>query len=245
MDKTTSMLPGLTERQRLVYEFIEDRIRTWGYPPTIREIGEHLGIRSTNGVADHLKALKRKGYLTQQGMKSRTLQPLRPMDGQDGVQPIRVPPGTENAQFATTEVALLGRVAAGEPILAEEHAEGTIIMDNAVLGVPKGNVFALRVVGDSMIDDGILDGDLIFVRRQSHAEAGNIVVVEIDNEATVKRFYPEADRIRLQPANPRMEPIYINKSQARRVAIAGVVVGVCRTLETKHTHQMDIPQPPR
>ncbi|MBT6179202.1 MAG: transcriptional repressor LexA [Deltaproteobacteria bacterium] len=220
-------LPELTARQRQVFEFIESKIQEWGYPPTIREIGEHLGIKSTNGVADHLKALKRKGYLQQRGHKSRTLSPTEPAMSQsqaNNVVPM-IPPNSGS----TVSIPLLGRVAAGEPILAEEHAEGSVVVDSLLVGGNK-KVFALKVVGQSMIEDGIFDGDYIFVQKRSHAQPGEIVVVVIENEATVKRYYPEGDRIRLQPANAAMEPIYINKADFREVQIMGLVVGVYRNM---------------
>ncbi len=220
-------LPELTARQRQVFEFIESKIQEWGYPPTIREIGEHLGIKSTNGVADHLKALKRKGYLQQRGHKSRTLIPTEPAMSQsqaNNVVPM-IPPNSGS----TISIPLLGRVAAGEPILAEEHAEGSVVVDSLLVGGNK-KVFALKVVGQSMIEDGIFDGDYIFVQKRSHAQPGEIVVVVIDNEATVKRYYPEGDRIRLQPANSAMEPIYVNKEDFREVQIMGLVVGVYRNM---------------
>ena len=220
-------LPELTDRQRQVFEFIECKIQEWGYPPTIREIGEHLGIKSTNGVADHLKALKRKGYLQQRGHKSRTLSPTEPamsLSQAKNVVPM-IPPNSGS----TISIPLLGRVAAGEPILAEEHAEGSVVVDSLLVGGNK-KVFALKVVGQSMIEDGIFDGDYIFVQKRSHAEPGEILVVMIDNEATVKRYYPEGDRIRLQPANSAMEPIYVNKADFREVQIMGLVVGVYRNM---------------
>lgn len=221
--------PRLTERQRQVLEFIEDRIEAWGYPPTIREIGAHLGIRSTNGVADHLKALKRKGYLTQRGLKSRTLIPTRPGAPTASVE---VPPKVVPAVLGGGEalrVPILGRVAAGEPILAEEDAQGSVVVDSVLVGDGK-RVFALKVVGNSMIDDGIFDGDFIFVRKRSHADPGDIVVVVIENEATVKRFFPEGDRVRLQPANATMVPIYVHRDEFKAIQIIGIVVGVYRRL---------------
>ncbi|MEE2962068.1 MAG: transcriptional repressor LexA [Myxococcota bacterium] len=215
-------LPELTPRQQEVFRFIQEKIQEWGYPPTIREIGKHLGIKSTNGVADHLKALKKKGYLRQDGAKSRTL----------------IPTQTDNSNVVTmalgatdnfVSVPILGRVAAGEPILAEEYAEGNLVVDSVLLGTSK-KVFALKVVGDSMIEDGIFNNDFIFVKKRSHASAGDIVVVMIENEATVKRFYPEGERIRLQPANAAMSPIFIHQSDFRQVQIIGEVVGVFRRL---------------
>lgn len=211
--------PPLTDRQQKVYDLIVEQVGLSGYPPTIREIGLHLGIRSTNGVADHLKALKRKGYLKQQGQKSRTWQPI----------------GLPDAACAPTfrpqlrMVPLLGRVAAGEPILAVDDAEGEIGIDAAWLASGR-EIFALTVAGNSMIDDGIFDGDTIFVQRQDHAEMGDIVVVMIDNEATVKRFYPQGDVVRLQPANEDMQPIMLTAQQALQVRIVGTVKGVWRRL---------------
>ena len=213
----------LTDRQRAVLRTIVKSITTHGYPPTLREIGSHLGIRSTNGVADHLKALKKKGYLSQQEMKSRTLTPTRARGRRaSNVVPLALGRGSE-----TVSVPLLGRVAAGEPILAEEQAEGTVVIDSVLVGDGR-KLFALKVVGESMIDDGIFDGDYIFVRKRSHADPGDIVVVMVEGEATVKRFYAEGDRIRLQPANATMTPIYIHKKDFREVQILGVVVGVYR-----------------
>ena len=219
-------LPELTKRQQQVFDFIEDKIEEWGYPPTIREIGEHLGIRSTNGVADHLKALKRKGYLQQRGQKSRTLIPTAPASSKTEAKAVSVLVPKNNGTIA---IPLLGRVAAGEPILAEEQAEGSVMVDSFLVGDGK-KLFALKVVGESMIDDGIHDGDYIFVQKRSQAEPGQIVVVVIDNEATVKRYFPEGDRIRLQPANETMEPIYVNRSDFREVQIMGVVAGVYRNV---------------
>ena len=222
-------LPELTQRQRQVFEFIEEKIEEWGYPPTIREIGEHLGIRSTNGVADHLKALKRKGYLQQRGQKSRTLIPTAPASTKKPSNGAQAIPMVMPRSGTTVSIPLLGRVAAGEPILAEEHAEGSVVVDSFLVGDGK-KLFALKVVGQSMIEDGILDGDYIFVQKRSQAEPGQIVVVVIDNEATCKRYFPEGDRIRLQPANETMEPIYVNRSDFREVQIMGVVVGVYRNV---------------
>jgi repressor LexA len=202
------MATELTRRQKQVLDFINSCIAHRGYPPTMREIGEHMGISSTNGVNDHLKALERKGHLVRDDMKSRA---LRPVSGSGQV----------------IEVPLVGRVAAGEPVLAVENIEDTVRVDRFFIG-PSREVFALRVTGDSMIEDGIFDGDYIFVRKQIAAERGDIVVAIIEGEATVKRFYPEGDRIRFQPANASMKPIVVHRSQFRSVDIIGVVVGVFR-----------------
>jgi repressor LexA len=219
----------LTDRQQRVLHFIEQQIKKNGYPPTIREIGRHLGIRSTNGVNDHLNALQRKGYIKRQGHKSRTLAVVK-ADGkaaQKALAAVEVP-----ANDDVVEVPLLGRVAAGVPLLAEENREDTVKVSSFFLGRGMRNekVFALRVVGESMIDDGIFDGDFLFVKKQATARPGEIVVAMIDGEATVKRFFPEGDRIRFQPANSRMEPIFVEKRAFRQTDILGVVVGVYRRM---------------
>jgi repressor LexA len=206
----------LTERQAEVLRFIERRIAEQGYPPTLREIGEELGIRSTNGVNDHLKALERKGLLSRDGHRSRALQPHR-----DGVLRAALATGR------TVSVPMLGRVAAGEPILAVEEAEQSVTIDSFLVG-DASRVYALKVVGDSMIEDGIFDGDFLFVRKQPTADRGSIVVALIEGEATVKRFYPERDRIRFQPANSKFKPIYVRRSEVRETMILGTVVGVFR-----------------
>lgn len=173
-----------------------------------------MGIRSTNGVNDHLKALERKGYLVREELKSRALRPVDVREPRDDF-----------------EIDILGRVAAGAPILAEENVIDRVVVDRYFLGAVRAkDVFGLVVRGQSMIDDGIFDGDYIFVRKQSTAESGEIVVVLIDGEATCKRYFPEGDRIRLQPANAAMEPIYVRRSEFRAVDILGKVVGVYRRM---------------
>jgi repressor LexA len=222
----------LTDRQLEVLRFIAQQIEECGYPPTIREIGEALDIRSTNGVNDHLKALERKGYLTRDPVKSRALIPTEAAREQLGetrgnVIPFR--PGTTRAGTHLVEVPIVGRVAAGQPILAQERVEDTVQVDAFLLGTNK-KVYGLRVQGDSMIGDGILPGDYVFVKKQIHAQDGEIVVAMIDDEATVKRVYFEGDRVRFQPSNPRMAPIYVREADFKNTMILGVVVGVYRKM---------------
>ncbi len=222
----------LTDRQLEVLRFIAQQIEECGYPPTIREIGEALDIRSTNGVNDHLKALERKGYLTRDPVKSRALIPTNAAREQLGesrgnVIPFR--PGSGRAGSHLVEVPIVGRVAAGQPILAQERVEDTVQVDAFLLGTNK-KVYGLRVQGDSMIGDGILPGDYVFVKKQIHAQDGEIVVAMIDDEATVKRVYFEGDRIRFQPSNPRMAPIYVRDADFKNTMILGVVVGVYRKM---------------
>jgi repressor LexA len=223
---------ALTDRQKEVLEFIQRSIDARGYPPTLREIGEHMGIRSTNGVNDHLKALEKKGYLAREDLKSRALRPLRAIDG--GKAPAR---GVGNVAPALgmgddlVEIPLVGRVAAGQPLLAVENREDTVRVDRFFIGNSKtGEVFALRVKGDSMIEDGIHDGDFIFVKKQITADKGDIVVALIEDEATVKRYYPEGDVIRFQPANSTMDPILVKRRDFKSVNLIGVVVGVYRKI---------------
>ncbi len=217
-------MQGLTDRQRQILEFITDRIEEQGYPPTIREIGEHMGIRSTNGVNDHLKALERKGYLKREGLKSRALRPVHmPKKVRSNVLPALVPDSN------LIDVPVVGRVAAGSPIMADENVEATVRIDSFFLGSrPADKVFALRVAGESMIDAGIFDGDYIFVKKQLEARSGQIVVAMIDGEATVKRYEPDGNVIRFVPENETMDPIVVRKSDFRATSILGVVCGVWR-----------------
>ena len=230
-------MDALTDRQLEVLRFIARQIEEQGYPPTIREIGEALDIRSTNGVNDHLKALERKGFLSRDPVKSRALIPTsrarEALTGRGGAQVISL--AARSATRASTpsrlvEVPIVGRVAAGQPILAEERIEDTVQVDSFFLGAGR-KVYGLRVHGDSMIGDGILPGDYIFVRKQLNADDGDIVVAMIDDEATVKRVYFEGDRVRFQPSNPRMAPIYVRESDFKHTMILGVVVGIYRRLQ--------------
>jgi repressor LexA len=202
---------ALTDRQREILDFITRSIAKRGYPPTLREIGSHFGIRSTNGVNDHLRALEKKGYLQREDLKSRALRPIVPAN-------------------QVVEVPVLGRVAAGQPLLAVRNHDDTVRVDRFFIGSNR-EVFALRVKGDSMIEDGILDGDYVFVRKQLQANAGETVVAMIGDEATVKRYYPEGDSIRFQPANARLDPIYVRKRDFKSVNLLGVVIGVYRKLQ--------------
>jgi repressor LexA len=242
----------LTDRQREILTYIRQHITENGYPPTVREIGSAFGIRSTNGVADHLKSLERKGYLARGSLKSRALRPIHVEqadpafnDGVDTVASVTSLSAARDRLRAPASyvargdveglpgdgrlvsVPVLGAVAAGAPILAEERAEDTVQVDSFLLGGHK-KVFALRIKGDSMIGDGIFDGDYIFVKKQLTAAEGEIVVAMIENEATVKRIYREGDRVRLQPSNPRLEPIYVHRDQFRETQVLGVVIGVYR-----------------
>lgn len=206
----------LSPRQREILDFVVAAVEQDGVVPSYREIGSALGIASTNAVSDHLKALIRKGYLERVG------DPGRPRS-------LRL---TEHAtgfleDTAVTTVPVLGRIAAGVPLLAEENYEGSIRVDSSMLP-PGGKVFALIVTGESMIEDGIFDGDTLFVRQKDDARDGEIAVVMVDGEATVKRIYREkGDKLRLQPANSAMEPIVVDR-RSGDVRVIGVAVGVFR-----------------
>jgi repressor LexA len=210
-------MKGLTRRQRMVLDTITSVMTDRGYPPTIREIGEALGIKSTNGVNDHLKALERKGFLSRDRSKSRA---------------IRIPERSakkERWNDNVISIPLIGRIAAGAPILAEQNQEASFQVDRTLLGSARASdVFILKVHGESMIGDGIFDGDLIFVEKGNEARRGEIVAAMVDGEATVKRFYREDGRIRLEPSNPDMEPIFISEADGRDTKIVGKVIGVFR-----------------
>ncbi|MBK7538717.1 MAG: transcriptional repressor LexA [Myxococcales bacterium] len=231
------MAEALTQRQRDILDFITASIVERGFPPTLREIGEHFKIRSTNGVNDHLKALEKKGHLRREDLKSRAMRPVLPGGGE--VVPMRradadgVNGHNGHAHHEVdddlVEVPVLGKVAAGLPILAVENASDTVRIDRVLLGGHR-EVFGLRIVGESMIEDGILDGDYVFVKKTPSAKPGDIVVAMIEGEATVKRYFPEGDRIRFQPANSNMAPIIVRRSEFKSVDIIGIVVGVYRKL---------------
>lgn len=227
----------LTDRQRAVLEYIETSIHDRGYPPTLREIGNHLGIRSTNGVNDHLRALERKGYLTREDMKSRTLRLVRPsdVDGTDDLDDaVSLDAAPANDAYLDdldlVEIPIVGRVAAGSLTEAIENPEDSVRVDRMLLGKAGRDVFGLRIQGESMIDAGIHSGDFVFVRKQIDARRGEIVIALVGNDATCKYYFPESDHIRLEPANSTMKPIIVPASDWRNTQLLGVVVGVYRRL---------------
>jgi repressor LexA len=223
----------------MVLDYIRQSITDRGYPPTLREIGVQMGIRSTNGVNDHLRALERKGYLTREDMKSRALRPVREplfahaaeQAGSDASVHAAATNGAIHATPANDDdlmqVSILGRVAAGLPLLAEEQVIDTIRIDRSLFK-GNGDIFGLRVHGESMIDAGIFNGDYIFVKKQPMAQRGEIVVALIGDEATVKYYFPERDYVRFQPANKTMAPILVRAVDFRPTMLLGVVVGVFR-----------------
>ncbi len=205
---------NLTERERDVLDFIVSRARTKGAPPTIREIGAAFQIASTNGVRYYLASLERKGYITRNRRLSRGIEIVGGAQSSDTLSANAVP------------VPIVGRVAAGYPVLAAENIEDTLVLDRSV--TRDGNVFALSVVGDSMRDAGILAGDKVIVRQQATATSGDIVVALLGDEATVKRYRPDGDRIVLEPANPAFQPIVVHASDGEPFSIVGKVIGVVR-----------------
>ena len=203
----------LTERQQRVLTAIQDWIREFSYPPTIRELGKRLGIKSLRGVTTHLDTLQKKGYLTR-GRGAKSIRLL--LGGHPGMA-LRIP--------------ILGRIAAGQPLLAEPQLDGHLPLDPSLLGgapaASEGH-FALRVKGESMTGAGILDGDFVIVRQQPSIENGQIAAVLVGEEATVKRVFKEAGQVRLQPEHPTMPPIIVPEGHA--LTILGQVVAVFRQL---------------
>jgi repressor LexA len=210
-------MQGLTKRQEQTLSFIRSSINERGYPPTLREIGEHMGIKSTNGVNDHLRALERKGYLRREDMKSRALKLVHD----------EAPTPANDDDLV--EVKILGRVAAGLPLLAEEHVVDSVRVDRMMVRGGR-DVFGLKVTGDSMIEAGIFSGDYIFVKKQATADRGDIVVALIGDEATVKYYYPERDYVRFQPANAQMAPILVRATDFKSTMLLGKVIGVFRQI---------------
>ncbi|MBF4510810.1 MAG: transcriptional repressor LexA [Aeromicrobium sp.] len=204
----------LTARQREILDFIRAEIHRRGFPPSVREIGEAVGLSSSSTVHSHLAALETKGLLRRDPSKPRALEVLDYRDTERGVD-------YENVQA----VPLVGSVAAGAPILAAENIEATLPLPSSFAGE---ETFILRVKGDSMVEAGILDGDYVVVRQQRTAVNGDIVVAMINEEATVKRFFKEGDRIRLQPENAALEPIYADEHVD--FAVLGKVVALFRRI---------------
>ncbi len=195
------MTKELTKRQLQVLEFIDDFIAGHGYPPTVREVAARFGFRSPRAAHDHMKALQRKGFLKAQAGKPRALEVLRPRG-----------------------IPVLGRIAAGQPILAVEEAEEVLGLDPGFFG--QGSFFALKVRGDSMVGDHIREGDMVILRSQERAEPGEVVAVMVEDEVTLKHFHPLPNGVELRPANPKMQPIRLSQDQAP--AILGVMRGLIR-----------------
>ncbi len=200
----------LTSQQSKVLDAIRDSIRDSGYPPSVRELGSKLGLKSTATVHTHLRNLERKGFLKRAAQKSRAFNIIENQDENRAAEPFLMIP-------------LVGMVRAGTPVLAVENIEEMVPFPRSF--VKSENVFLLRVEGDSMINAGIFDGDFVLVRQQDDALNGDVVVAMLGDEATVKTFYREKDSVRLQPENPRLSPIV-----SRDVRLVGKVIGLYRNV---------------
>ncbi len=203
------LYPDLSKRQELILEFIKQEIREKGYPPSVREIGDAVGLMSSSTVHGHLQTLEDKGYIRRDPTKPRAIEVLDSSSSYGQKKMVHVP--------------IVGRVTAGQPILAVENVEDTFPLPADF--VRYESVFMLKVQGESMIEAGIFDGDYILVNQQNSARNGEIVVALIGEEATVKRFFKERNLIRLQPENSTMDPIYTQDAY-----ILGKVIGVFRRL---------------
>ena len=201
----------LTTRQKKVLNFLKDYIRKQGFPPTLREIASHFGLKGPKAPQKTLSILERKGYIRKVPGGSRAIEVL----------------GSLQALHQTISLPIAGRVRAGEPILALENIEGYINFDRSL--VSSEDIFLLRIQGESMIEAHIQDGDFALVKPQKDAENGEIVVALIEDEATIKRIFKKRDLLRLEPANPQMEPIVVRKGE-KKVAIVGKVIGIFRKL---------------
>jgi repressor LexA len=224
-NRESALEQPLTKRQRAVFEFIRDKIQNRGYGPTVREIGERFRISSPNGVMCHLKALEKKGLITREPNMSRAIQLVGKAKRESSTPSSKRRSAVDSKQQAAEgfELPLVGRVAAGVFHEAIEQSDrinfGTMFA--------KDDQFVLQVRGDSMIDAQIADGDFVVVRKQAVATNGQMVVAQTpDGEATLKYWFAESDRIRLQPANSNMQPIFTTDAQ-----VLGVIVGVVRRLD--------------
>ncbi|MGI6113596.1 MAG: transcriptional repressor LexA [Mahellales bacterium] len=207
------MSDTLSKKQKRILDFIKSEIEKKGYPPSVREICDGVGLKSTSTVHGYLTRLEKKGFIRRDATKPRTIEVLQ--EGSCDYAPSYAP------SKEMISVPIVGKVTAGQPILAVENIEDTFPLPYNFLQT--GDTFILRVAGESMINAGILDGDYIIVKQQPVAQNGDIVVALLDDEATVKRFYKERDHIRLQPENPNMDPIIV-----KNVGIIGKVIGLLR-----------------
>ncbi|SDJ70573.1 transcriptional repressor LexA [Sediminibacillus albus] len=204
----------LSKRQQAILEYIKDQVLDKGYPPSVREIGEAVGLASSSTVHGHLSRLEKKGYIRRDPTKPRAIEVLSLEEAND------IPTG--EATFAP----VIGKVTAGIPITAVENIEEYVPLPNTIAN-PDENIFVLVIEGESMMEAGILDGDMVIVKQQQTAQNGEIVVAMTDDgEATVKRFFKEKDHIRLQPENATMDPIILNN-----VSVLGKVVGLYRHIQ--------------
>jgi repressor LexA len=220
-DTSTSAGFTLTERQRTILEVIRSSVTTRGYPPSIREIGDAVGLTSTSSVAHQLRTLERKGFLRRDPNRPRAVDVRSPEEMQDAQPTVVTDVAGSDALPEPTYVPVLGRIAAGGPILAEQAVEDVFPLPRELVG--EGSLFMLKVVGESMVDAAICDGDWVVVRQQNVADNGDIVAAMIDGEATVKTFKRTGGQVWLMPHNPLFDPIPGNDA-----AILGKIVTVIR-----------------
>ncbi|MBI2914794.1 MAG: transcriptional repressor LexA [Firmicutes bacterium] len=202
-------MESLTQRQRQILDYIKKHVRTKGYPPSVREIGEAVGLSSSSTVHGHLERMEQKGFIRRDPTKPRAILVLGDPDF---------------VHKEVTNVPVVGRVTAGEPILAVQNIDDYFPVPKDFIAYE--DTFILKVRGDSMINAGIVDGDYVVVKQQSYADNGDIAVVLLEDEATVKRFFRQNDHVRLQPENPNLKPILVKDAQ-----ILGRVVGLFRRLQ--------------
>ncbi len=201
----------LTRKQQVILDFIREEVHKKGYPPSVREICDGVGLKSTSTVHGHLNKLEEKGFIRRDPTKPRAIELLDPTDNVIPFKP------------STSYVPIVGNVTAGQPILAVENIEESFPLPTTL--VENGNYFMLQIQGESMINAGIHDRDYVLVKQQQDADNGDIVVAMMDDSATVKTFYKESKRFRLQPENDSMDPIYTDD-----VSILGIVKGVFRLM---------------
>ncbi len=215
-------MEGLTARQRDILQFIVESSEQKHYPPSIREIGVKFGIRSTNGVNDHLRALERKGYLTRTDQTSRSLVVTAKGRGCLGIS------DAASETRTVLRLPVVSGITRGSDLLDPANVSETIAVDASLLPGSLTERFAVRMCGDGMIGAGIFSGDLLFARRQDTARPGDVVVACLSGDLCVRRYFPEGDRIRLEPANDSLRPVYVEAARAGDFVMLGVAIGLNR-----------------
>ncbi|MFO7814583.1 MAG: transcriptional repressor LexA [Halanaerobiales bacterium] len=211
-------LESLSPRQRQIYSFIIEEINQKGYPPSVREIGKAVGLKSPASVHNHLKTLEKLNYIRRDPSKPRAIEILDNQKGNDDFK--------DNFDKEMIHIPIVGRVTAGIPILAEENIEDYFPVPTSFIKIKGKKLFMLEIDGESMINAGINDGDYVIAQQQKTAKNGDIVIALIDNRATVKRFYKRKDYVELKPENPNYDPILV-----KNVKLMGKVVGLFRNFE--------------
>lgn len=219
--------PILTERQRLVLQYIEHQINIVGYPPTVREIGRFLGIRSTNGVNEHLRALQKKGYLAWEGQKSRTLRLL----GVQEPKKVTEKDATASSQKPANHIPFFMDLKQLKPFFSAKDADNWIELPRMITNEKDTfSLIAARLSDDSMTEDGLLPGDVIFIGVGKAPQVGERVVVHVNETTLLRRYFPEGERIRLQPAKSGVQPLFVRRDELAQWDILGVAAGLIRRL---------------